>query len=321
MKASRRITVVDSHTEGEPTRLVLDGGPALSAATVADAVHELRRDHDAFRKAVINEPRGSDILVGALLLPAGDKRNTAAVIFFNNAGYLGMCGHGAIGVAISLLREQRIEIGLHSFETPAGNVRVTIHDEHRVSVENVASYRYRKNVALAVEGIGTVAGDIAWGGNWFFLIHDHGLAVEPGNIRQLSEFATRVRRALDNSSLCGAGGAQIDHIELFGSPSNAERADSRNFVLCPGGAYDRSPCGTGTSAKIACLIEDGALDPGAIWRQESICGGLFTASAAIHEASVIPTITGSAFLTARSTLIFEPSDPFPCGLAEADERQ
>ncbi|MEQ8204748.1 MAG: proline racemase family protein, partial [Woeseia sp.] len=251
--------------------------------------------------------------------PPQNKLSAAAVIFFNNAGYLGMCGHGAIGVAISLLREQRIEKGLHTFETPAGNVQVTIHDEHRVSIENVASYRYRKGACLQIDGIGTVQGDIAWGGNWFFLVDNHGLRIEGSNVRQLSAYASQVRRALDDSELRGENGAPVDHIELFGPPSHTDRADSRNFVLCPGGAYDRSPCGTGTSAKIACLVEDGLLEPGAIWRQESICGGVFSASAAVHDGTIIPTISGSAYITARSTLIFETPDPFPCGLTPLDD--
>jgi len=309
-----RIEVIDSHTGGEPTRVILAGGPILHSRSLPDCVEELCRRHDAFRASVVNEPRGSDVLVGALLRPAQDAENAAGVIFFNNVGYLGMCGHGTIGVAVTLAAEGRLGLGTHRFETPAGTVAITLHDTNRVSVANVASYCYRRNVALDVDGIGTVHGDIAWGGNWFFLVSDHGQTLELANAGHLTDWCWKVRLALDMSTIRGAGGALIDHIELCGPPPDSRKADGRNFVLCPGKAYDRSPCGTGTSAKIACLLQSGDLLPGETWRQESITGSVFDAVGELAGDQVLPTITGSAWLTGRTTLIFEPGDPFRHGL-------
>ncbi|MBT8084867.1 MAG: hydroxyproline-2-epimerase [Woeseia sp.] len=303
------IDVIDSHTGGEPTRVVMRGAPALRATSLADAVRELREEHDDFRRSVINEPRGSEILVGALVLPAFESGNAAAVVFFNNATYLGMCGHGMIGVAITLAAEGTLEIGTHSIETPAGSVSVTLHTANRVSIDNVESFRLQKNVKLEVPGIGAIHGDIAWGGNWFFLVTDHGQLLVSENVDALVTFTVRIRAALDKSTLRGTDGAVIDHIELCGPPSAPALADSRNFVLCPGKEYDRSPCGTGTSARLACLLEDGELEPGQVWRQESITGSVFEAKATVRNGRALPTISGDAYLTARATLLYDPRDP------------
>lgn len=305
----KTIDVIDSHTGGEPTRVVTGGAPNLRARSVVDAVRELRDKHDEFRRAVINEPRGSDILVGALLLPAFEAGSAAAVIFFNNAAYLGMCGHGMIGVAVTMTAEGLLQAGTHRMETPAGTVTVTLHNANRVSVANVPSYRTQKGATLDVPGIGLVTGDIAWGGNWFFLPEEHGLAIAPDNIDQLTDYTVRVRAALDASELRGDNGQLIDHIELCGTPTAPDIADSRNFVLCPGREYDRSPCGTGTSAKLACLIADGKLADGQLWRQQSITGSVFEAAATVTGERVLPTITGDAYLTARTTLLYDDRDP------------
>ncbi len=307
----KTIDVIDSHTGGEPTRVVLRGAPPLRARSARDAVQELRDEHDEFRRAVINEPRGSEILVGAVLLPPADPQSAAAVVFFNNAAYLGMCGHGMIGVAVTLAAEGLLQTGTHQIETPAGTVTVALHDANHVSVTNVISYRLKKNAALAVPGIGEIKGDIAWGGNWFFLIEQHGQAILQTNIDALIDYTTRVRTALDASALRGANGELIDHIELCGPPSAPAIADSRNFVLCPGREYDRSPCGTGTSARLACLIADGDIEPGQRWRQQSITGSVFEARAALDNGQVVPTISGYAYLTARSTLLFDSADSLP----------
>jgi 4-hydroxyproline epimerase len=275
---------------------------------------ELQTLHDDFRSSVINEPRGSDVLVGALLCPAESRTNTAGVIFFNNVGYLGMCGHGTIGVAVTLAYLGRLLPGTHRLETPAGVVTITLHDAHRVSVGNVASYCHRRNVPIDVPGSGAVRGDVAWGGNWFFLVSGHGLRIDSDNIDELVDYSRRIRAALDASDVRGPGGELIDHIELFGPPSDSAVADSRNFVLCPGLSYDRSPCGTGTSAKIACLVQSGDLEPGETWRQQSITGSIFEASATLADEQVLPTISGSAYVTGRTTLLFDADDPFRHGL-------
>lgn len=312
-----RVGFVDSHTEGEPTRVVLTGGPDLGEGSMAERLARLRRDHDTFRSAVVNEPRGSDVLVGALLAEPVDAAAAAGVIFFNNVGYLGMCGHGTIGVVATLAHLGRIGPGRHRIETPAGDVTAELHGDGRVSVENVPSYRYRKDVRVRVAGDAptdrVVTGDVAYGGNWFFLVHDHGLEVEFANVEALTDFAWRVRRGLEDAGVRGEGGAEIDHVELF-APARGN-ADARSFVLCPGKAYDRSPCGTGTSAMLACLAEDGKLEPGRAWVQESVIGSRFEAQYATGpDGRIRPVVTGRAYVTAEGTLLLDPSDPLRWGI-------
>ncbi|MEE4279952.1 MAG: proline racemase family protein [Halieaceae bacterium] len=313
--AVRELQVIDSHTGGEPTRVIVDGMPDLGQGAMGDRLALMREHWDHLRAAAVSEPRGSDVIVGALLCEPVERTSAAGVVFFNNVGYLSMCGHGAIGLAATLHFLGRMPLGSHILETPAGKVTLTLHDAHRVSVSNVVSYRYRKDVALDVPGVGELRGDIAWGGNWFFLVSDHGQALELSRTRELTDFSWAIRHALEAADIRGAGGALIDHVELFGPPSDERNADSRNFVLCPGGAYDRSPCGTGTSAKLACLLEDGMLGPGDCWRQESITGSVFEARAELTDEQLRPVITGTAYITARSTLHIDRDDPFRFGLS------
>lgn len=263
------IHIIDSHTEGEPTRLVMSGGPDLGRGTLVQRRDIFRRDFDWFRSAVVNEPRGADHIVGALLCEPSDSSCEAGVIFFNNTGYLQMCGHGTIGLIVSLAHARGLKPGDYRIETPVGVVTARLHDANRASISNVPSYRLAKDVAVEVEGIGTVAGDIAWGGNWFFLVSEHGQELSVRRLRELSDFTRRIKASLAAHNITGRDGAEIDHVELFGPPLDASN-HSRNFVLCPGDQYDRSPCGTGTSAKLACLYADGKLQPGDVWRQESI---------------------------------------------------
>jgi len=281
---------------------------------MAERLERSRREHDEFRSAVVNEPRGSDVMVGALLLEPVESGSAAGVIFFNNVGYLGMCGHGTIGLVATLSYLGRAGVGRHAIETPVGVVHANLHDDQSVSVENVVSWRFKASVQLEVPGHGIVHGDIAWGGNWFFLIGDHGLPVEFGQVERLTQFCWAIRRELERNGITGGNGQEIDHIELFGPPSSPGKADSRNFVLCPGGAYDRSPCGTGTSAKLACLAADGKLAQGGIWRQESIVGSVFEAAYLPADEGIRPTIRGRAWVNADSTLILDDSDPFQWGI-------
>lgn len=309
----QRITVVDTHTAGEPTRVVLEGGPDLGLGPLSERRSRFRREFDPFRSAIANEPRGSDVMVGALLVPPVDPACATGVIFFNNVGYLGMCGHGAMGAVVALAHAGKLGPGRYRLETPVGEVQAEYHGAGRVSIQNVASYRYRTRVRVNVPQHGAITGDVAWGGNWFFLSEDHGQALTLARVAQLTAFAQRVKESLASEGITGAEGAEIDHVELFGPPSNAQ-ADSRNFVLCPGGAYDRSPCGTGTSAKLACLAADGKLAPGQLWRQESIVGSLFEGRVQAAGEQWLPTITGSAFVTAQATLLVDPCDPFAWGI-------
>ena len=313
----KTLTVIDSHTGGEPTRLVIAGGPELGHGPLAERLAVFRRDFDRVRAGVVNEPRGSDVMVGALLCEPHDPSCSAGVIFFNNVGFLGMCGHGTIGLIASLAHLGRIAPGVHRIETPVGNVEAELHADGSVTVRNVPAYRYREAVPLDVPGYGRVHGDIAWGGNWFFLVADHNLTLEAGNVEALTEATWAMRQALEANGITGANGALIDHIELF-AHSDVAGIDSRNFVLCPGKAYDRSPCGTGTSAKVACLAADGTLAPGAQWRQESIIGSVFEASyetaPELPAGHVRPSIRGSAHISAESKLIFADDDPFAWGI-------
>ena len=315
MSASRyrRVRVVDSHTAGEPTRIVIDGAPSL-VGTMSEQLRQFRDSHDNLRAGIINEPRGSDVLVGGLLTPAVSNDAVTGVIYFNNVGFLGMCGHGTIGLLATLAYLERIGPGEHRIDTPVGPVATRLHESGEVTVHNVSSYRHERHRVIEVPGLGSVSGDIAWGGNWFFICEDHGLPLNRESIPQLLRATLSIQQALQKAGIHGADGADIDHVELC-APSAS--ADSRNFVLCPGGAYDRSPCGTGTSAKLACLAADGLLAPGEIWRQESIIGSVFSASYTRYGEHIVPSITGRAFITGEATLLMDPDDPFAYGIVDS----
>ncbi len=308
----QRVRVIDSHTEGEPTRMVVAGGPDLGAGSLASRRDRFAQEFDWFRRALIDEPRGSEVAVGALEVPPVDPTSTTGVIYFNNAGYLGMCGHGTIGVVVSLAHLGRVGPGDHVIETPVGTVSATLRPDGAVSFRNVESRCSRQGVTLDVPGYGAVVGDIAWGGNWFFLTEQSPVAVVRQNIPALSTYTTAIQRALEAAGLGGSDGGRIDHIEVSG-PSDSG-ADSRNFVRCPGGMYDRSPCGTGTSAKLAVLHARGQLAPGRRWRQESILGGVFEGSFEATSAGVLPTIVGRAYVTAEADLVLDDRDPFRNGI-------
>jgi 4-hydroxyproline epimerase len=309
----KRVQVIDSHTAGEPTRVVIAGGPELGIGDLQSRLALLRTAHDGFRKGVVFEPRGSEVVVGALLCEPVNPASAAGVIFFNDVGYLGMCGHGTIGLVTTLAHLGRIAPGKHSIETPVGTVQTELHSDGTVSVRNVPSYRYRQNVSVEVPGYGQFAGDIAWGGNWFFLVAEHSYELRLAERTALIAVTTALRTALAENGITGEGGAVIDHIELFSAAENQGNS-SRNFVLCPGASFDRSPCGTGTSAKMACLHADGKLDEGASWRQEGILGTVFVGSVMAQGDGVLPVISGRAWVTAESTLLFDATDPFREGI-------
>ena len=307
--------VIDSHTEGEPTRVIIEGGPDLGSGSMQERIARFAGIFDHIRQMVILEPRGSDAVVGALLCEPTRDDCAAGVLFFNNTGYLGMCGHGSIGVAVTLAYLGRIGLGVSKLETPVGVVSVHLINANTVTVENVPSYRYRKDITVEVPELGIVTGDIAWGGNWFFLCKESPFPITLDNERALTDAALRIQAALRGQGITGRDDGDIDHIEFF-SDAQASDADSRNFVLCPGGAYDRSPCGTGTSAKLACLADDGVLAPGTDWIQESMIGSRFVARYSRNKnGEVVPSITGRAFICADSTLIQQDDDPFRNGIS------
>lgn len=309
----RRVTVIDTHTGGEPTRVVIAGGPDLGRGTLAERREVFRTKFDEFRSAVVNEPRGSDVLVGALLVEPVDPTSAAGVIFFNNVGVLGMCGHGTIGVAVALGHLVRIKAGTHRFETPVGNIEVEYDGANGVAFENVPSYRHSAGVDIKAKE-GNLKCDIAWGGNWFAIFGgSHALTPKLSDALHLTWFAKDIRKQLKVQGFVSADGSEVDHVEFCGPPVDPQN-HSRNFVVCPGGAYDRSPCGTGTSAKVACLATDGKLKPGEIWRQESIVGSVFEASYRLDGDKIIPKIRGTAYVTGEATLLLDPRDPFLWGI-------
>ncbi len=307
---------IDSHTGGEPTRVIVDGGPPLGGGPLKDRLARFAAEFDHLRRFVVNEPRGHDAMVGALLCEPHDPSCAAGVIFFNNVGYLGMCGHGAIGLSATLAHMGRLRPGRHQFETPVGTVGVELADDGSATVDNVESFRHLRGATVEVMGLGFVRGDVAWGGNWFFLTDWVPGELIPANAGELTRAATAIRDALAAWGLTGRDGAPVDHIELFAPPKSPE-ANSRNFVLCPGGAYDRSPCGTGTSAKLACLFADGKLKPGEVWTQESLTGSRFRATFELgRNGGVLPRIGGRAFICAEGELVRHPADPFRFGFGE-----
>ncbi len=311
-----RIRVIDTHTGGEPTRVVVASPIDLGQGSMSERRDLFAAQFDDYRKAIVCEPRGSDVMVGALLLPPENPASMAGVIFFNNVGCLGMCGHGTIGVAIALQHMERVSTGIHQIDTPVGPVQFELLGGNRVRIQNVPSYRYRAAVPVRLPSGQTLHGDIAWGGNWFFICQDHGLAVELRALGELQRVTSEIRQSLQANDICGEDGGEIDHIELIGPPNSIVRADARNYVMCPGAAYDRSPCGTGTSAKVACLAADGKLAPGQIHRQESIVGSLFEATYTLaDDGRVLPCITGAAYVNGEADLILDANDPFCMGIS------
>jgi len=312
----KTIVCLDSHTGGEPTRLVLSGFPDMGSFALTEVVRQLQSRHDSYRCATVCEPRGSDVMVGALLLPPREPGSLASVVFFNNVGYLGMCGHGTIGLVAALEHLGRISPGRYALDTPVGTVAVRLRGQGVVEIDNVPAYRHHHGVQVQVPGFGMVRGDVAWGGNWFFLCDAGGIDIAMDHLEPLTHRAWAIRQALKAAGVTGRGGAEIDHIELMSPPKDVAN-HGRNFVLCPGRAYDRSPCGTGTSAKLACLAADGQLPAGAIWRQESVLGSVFEAYYRMEGERLMPSIVGQAHVCAETSLLLDPSDPFAWGFAAA----
>lgn len=315
-----KIEVVDSHTEGEPTRVVVSGWPEPRGLTMQEFRDDLAENFDHLRRAIIDEPRGHDAIVGALLTRPVTEGADVGVIFFNNVGYLGMCGHGTIGVVETLAWLGRVEPGAIRLDTPAGLVDVFLDPNGAITIRNVPATCYLLDQRIDVPGLGEINGDIAYGGNWFFITSIPAPALELKNVDELLEVTRKIRATLIERDVTGAGGAEIDHIELMGPSPELGEAGARNFVLCPGGAYDRSPCGTGTSAKLAALYKRGEIELEERWIQESIVGGRFIGWLTKEGADLIPWIRGRAFITGETTLYFSVDDPFRGGLS-SDTRE
>jgi 4-hydroxyproline epimerase len=308
------LEIVESHTGGEPTRVVIDGSFDLSTGSMAEKVLRVQGEYDWIRRSICHEPRGHDAMVGAIITPTDTPDCLCGVIFFNNVSTLHMCIHGTIGLITTLRHLGRVSVGEHRIDTAVGIITATLHEDGLVDVANVPSYLHAAAVEVEVPGYGKIHGDIAWGGNWFFLIDGQGPEVSFANLDALTDFSKRVRKALQLAGIT-ADGMEIDHVEVFGPPGDASKADSRNFVLCPGNAYDRSPCGTGTSAKLACLHASGKIMPGQRWRQAGILDTVFTgALEELPDGKILPRVSGRAWVNGKSTYYFDPSDPFLHGL-------
>jgi len=310
--------VVDSHTEGEPTRVVVSGWPALASATMEARREEVARRDAALWRAVVLEPRGHDALVGALLTPPVSEGAMAGVVFFDNVGPLWMCGHGTIGVVQTLAHLERIVPGTVTLDTPVGTVAAELAADGLVTIRNVPARCLARDVAVDVEGLGRVVGDVSYGGNWFYLV-SAGVqeTVDARNRESLRTVTLAIQKALAQNGIRGDRGEVVDHVILYGPPGRPD-ADSKNYVMCPGGAYDRSPCGTGTSARMAALHARGELPIGRRFRQESITGSLFTGWLEEKGGELHPWIQGRAYVTGRATLFFDPRDPFRGGLPDGD---
>jgi proline racemase len=327
------LQAVDSHTAGEPTRIVTGGLPPVAGATMAEKRAALRIRHDALRRALVHEPRGHDAIVVAYLVPPCHPDAHAGVVFCNDVGYLGMCGHGAIGVATVLVgmgmvpaQEPETRVVL---DTPAGLVpcRVAVSNgrARAVTITNVPSFQFRQRAIAAVPGFGKVAADIAWGGNWFAFVEaaQLGLHVDKAHLPQLLPAAIAVREALAANGVRGvhpeSGEEQlVDHVKLFDA-LEGPTPGARAMTLCPGTAYDRSPCGTGTSAKLAVLHSKGELGVGEWFTSESVIGTRFRARIAATTqvgqfAAIVPEIEGAAYVTGLQTFVLDPEDPCVHGL-------
>lgn len=314
VKLPSTIRVVDSHTEGEPTRVIVEGWPMPSGATMTERRDDLRLRHDHLRRAVVCEPRGHAAMVGALLTPPVSRGSICGIVFFNNETYLGMCGHGLIGVVRTLEHLGRLTAGDAQFDTPVGIVRATLAADGEVTIANVPARCHSIDVLVDVPGIGRVTGDVAYGGNWFFITHHDSVPVRLENVAELTRVTQAIQDALNARGITGANGEPIDHIEIS-APATRADADCRNFVLCSGGEYDRSPCGTGTSAKMVTLFARGELALEEEWRQESVTGSRFTGWLTRGpKGDIVPHIRGTAFVTGEATLRFDPADPFRLGI-------
>ncbi len=313
--------VIDSHTGGEPTRVILDGGPDLGSGPLGERAQRLASEYESFYRSIMLEPRGQPAMVGALLVEPVDPGCVTGVIYFDADAVLGMCGHGTIGMAVTLAHLGRIGIGIHRIETPVGVVSIELSDPNTVTVTNVESRRVQRGISIKVDGLGTVTGDLAYGGNWFFIVDPSPIPVTTSNIRRLTDATIAVREAAIAAQICGESGEPVDHV-IFQDTSPNKGMHSRNFVLCPDDTYDRSPCGTGSSARLACLAADDRLSPGEEIVQESVIGSPYRLSYQPgHNGGVIPTIIGQAYVMAESKLIFAELDPFKNGISLSTNNQ
>lgn len=330
MKAQRVFTTIDTHTGGNPTRTLISGLPKLVGETMSEKMLHMKKEFDWIRKLLMNEPRGHDVMSGALLTDPCHPEADIGVIYIETGGYLPMCGHDTIGVCTALVESGLIPIQepvtYLKLDTPAGLVEVEISLENgkakEVSFCNIPAFLL-KSVSVDVEGIGRVDADIAYGGNFYAIIDAEsvGLDLIPENASNIIEKAINIRNTINvkteivhpqYSFIRG-----LTHVEFFTEPTH-EKADVKNTVVVPPGGIDRSPCGTGTSAKLAVLYANQEISIGEEFVHESIVGSLFRGCVLETTyvgdvAAVVTKITGSAWLMGMHRFFYHEEDPLKEG--------
>ncbi|HUI64685.1 MAG TPA: 4-hydroxyproline epimerase [Bacteroidota bacterium] len=321
---------IDAHTCGNPVRVVVGGGPTLEGGTMSERRQQFLAQYDWIRTALMFEPRGHDMMSGSILYPPISPENDAALLFIETSGCLPMCGHGTIGTAAVLIEHGLVRPhvpGTLRLEVPAGTVEAHYRLEdgrvHSVRIVNVPSFAEQMGVQVAVPGIGTLSLDVAYGGNFYGIIdpQEHYQGIDQLGVREILRLSPLIRRLVNEThtfvhpqdpTIRG-----LSHIQWTGTP-RAKEAHGRNAVFYGEHAIDRSPCGTGTSARMAQWAAKGKLKAGDEFVHESIVGSLFrgrvegTTKVGTREA-IIPSIEGWVRITGLNTIFVDDDDPFARG--------
>jgi len=331
MNFSKSIHAIDSHTMGESTRIIISGMPIIPGKTMAEKKEYLEKNLDYLRTAVMHEPRGHKDMFGSIITSTTSPEADLGIIFMDGGGYLNMCGHGSIGAATVAVETGMVEV--HEpitnivLEAPAGLVKAQVKVEHgkakEVSVVNVPSFLYKRDLQVEVPDIGKVTFDISFGGSFFALVKDSELKVqiEPKNANIISERAMKLRDII-NKEIKVQHPTQphiktVDLVEVYGDPKSQD-ANYQNVVIFGSGQVDRSPCGTGTCAKMAALYAKGELKINEVFVYESIINTKFKGRV-LEETlvgefkAIIPEITGSAFITGFNHFVIDEDDPVKYG--------
>jgi proline racemase len=324
-RKKRELSVIDTHTAGEPTR-ILTGYSKVQGSSIFEIKRKLQAEHDWLRRFLLQEPRGHRDMFGAVLLPPKTRECDLGVIFMDNGGYLDMCGHGIIGAVTCAIETHIVKPKKEILvDTPAGVVKARTATRkgkvESVSFENVPAFKM-KSIQVQLEGK-TVPVDIAFGGNFFAHLYakEVALEIEPRNGSKFIDLGIRIRDAVNQrGKLVHPDKPGIGRVELveFSGPPKTEDANARNVVVFGQGQIDRSPCGTGTCAKMALLHSEGKLKIGEKFVHESILGTKFlgrllgTTRVGEYDA-VVPEITGSASVTGFNRLVLDDNDPFEDG--------
>lgn len=323
------LTTVDTHTAGEPTRVLVAGLPFLRGS-MAERRRQLQEEYDSIRTVLMHEPRGHAGMFGAMLMAPANPEADLGVVFMDTGGYLAMCGHGSIGAIAAALAtgalERREPETIVVLDTPAGLVRARVETEGggvgRIAVENVPAFLWRSDAEITL-GSRRLHVDIAFGGNFFALVPAHrlGLTVEPCCLRDLVQQGMEIRAAIEEQlEVVHPLEPDIDSVDLVEiyDEEPEEGIDCRNVVVFGDGQVDRSPCGTGTSAKMAALYAAGRLALGEPFVNQSIIGTCFTGRLLREESvggfsAVVPEIAGHAYVTGLQQFVIDPDDPLKAG--------